>query len=1107
MKNRMKKFRKRIFGVVFTLVAVFSIFAFLNTNDVRIVKAADKKLPTCVADAYEDNLSAAFDDKQSGTTDKLRNIYHIGSTGGTFVLESTGEMENVTKNDVGYWYSTTSTDTTDWITTWVPSKDKDGNLIKDENGKEIEEGSKKVSFEQQLYVTVHSDKVENPPQNIVLTFRLDSSETCKAPKGDNAIKVQIVLPMDDVVKKYSRTTAVGKQNKFIPTDNEAKSGVTKLCDVLKKRVTLEDIKAQNGSKNKITEDDLALFDESLVDSVYYVEFPYCWQDKVLQNMKAKTVRKKIKNVLKKGVEFSSFLEPTYTDSFNKSFNDAKFRAGGKINADGTGSEIACATNLQDGQQAGHCFDLNSNSSLSGTKDAPITLKCNNNTTSNYRTQAGYNFENSISYYAFKTSDDVKVSYNYYKTGSKWSDDLDRTEKDNGKIDYNDNDNDTTVCSKVCEEAVDVEYGPPVIAKAGRCFEYRVRVTSRIKCKSEINEDGVPKADPQVCSPAPVCVHIGKKGTSNGSGPTEDFEACVQKCDGGKYTQKCSTKCYNEVYKDSINKLAVNYEQKVVKLGNSERDVNKTLVTKADFGKLKMDGNEDAVYEDQWNLDEAYYSVDSNNKITYNYGLALWYYFNQYTAMTNQFAENLENYGKYGFYEHEGVKRMLHKGFDCTAECQYISCGDGYYNQADIDADLEENRELYYSKLRECQVQSTCTTKDASFSMSTEYNGKTVLYPGPSKEDGNSVHSNKDTEPQQVPTLKYCEKGQTGGTCADNSVVYDYAGCYKTNKNEQGTDVNGNSYSDKFYQTEITYPGTWINDKRQEMSYKKPQSTTGWTLEKQQFCLPTNAQDVNKEWWLWYIQQTSKNGNYEYENEYGQKCLGYYTSSSSASSSTENTPNLNITPNIFASVKEFGHFGWYFNVQCFYALDSDPSKDTPNNNGNSSSTSEKCDTDPYNYRVRSVDLTNLFPGNSGQNTRTPGFNWTSAATLSKATTVNGTGYYNVNPAEVVSVIQQRGDSIFDNDNYIDYWFHLDNTALNLLRNYNKQRDGYTDYSGDFYTDTDTYGFTRYKSNLFNYSGSASSGNNILGNVNGKYVKAVGNLLCNNDGFGDECETFK
>ena len=114
--------------------------------------------------------------------------------------------------------------------------------------------------------------------------------------------------------------------------------------------------------------------------------------------------------------------------------------------------------------------------------------------------------------------------------------------------------------------------------------------------------------------------------------------------------------------------------------------------------------------------------------------------------------------------------------------------------------------------------------------------------------------------------------------------------------------------------------------------------------------------------------------------------------------------------------------------------------------------------------------------------------------------------------LIAKIQKRGDSIYNNDSeYLDYDFHLTPEMLNKLRDYNKVAKSYTQFNGQFYDSKDQiskYGLILYKSNLFNFSGSESTSTgyaNLLGNVGGKYVRAVGNVGCNNDASGFGCES--
>jgi hypothetical protein len=108
------------------------------------------------------------------------------------------------------------------------------------------------------------------------------------------------------------------------------------------------------------------------------------------------------------------------------------------------------------------------------------------------------------------------------------------------------------CEVECEEAVTVEYGPPVASKAGLCFEYKVKVTSRVSC-SVSKEPTKPDTSINVCTPTPICTNSTHSYYVNQGGPSEEFDSCIEACDGGKYTDKCSKKCYKKVYGSSSSK--------------------------------------------------------------------------------------------------------------------------------------------------------------------------------------------------------------------------------------------------------------------------------------------------------------------------------------------------------------------------------------------------------------------------------------------------------------------------------------------------------------------------------------------------------------------------
>ena len=103
------------------------------------------------------------------------------------------------------------------------------------------------------------------------------------------------------------------------------------------------------------------------------------------------------------------------------------------------------------------------------------------------------------------------------------------------------------CELTCTEVVKVEYGPPVASKAGLCFEYKVKVTSRVNCTAT-----EPEKPPKqyTCTPVPWCVHPSGY-TAHQGGPDDDFDDCVDTCDGGVYSDRCTNKCYKQVYGESL----------------------------------------------------------------------------------------------------------------------------------------------------------------------------------------------------------------------------------------------------------------------------------------------------------------------------------------------------------------------------------------------------------------------------------------------------------------------------------------------------------------------------------------------------------------------------
>ncbi len=98
----------------------------------------------------------------------------------------------------------------------------------------------------------------------------------------------------------------------------------------------------------------------------------------------------------------------------------------------------------------------------------------------------------------------------------------------------------------CQETITLKYsGPRALSTAGEGFTYPVEVVQTRTC--EPFQVSVPTYDP-VCKYGTECYggparHNGEPG----AGPTEDYDACIQSCDGGKYSDYCTNMCYSYVY--------------------------------------------------------------------------------------------------------------------------------------------------------------------------------------------------------------------------------------------------------------------------------------------------------------------------------------------------------------------------------------------------------------------------------------------------------------------------------------------------------------------------------------------------------------------------------
>lgn len=592
----------------------------------------------------------------------------------------------------------------------------------------------------------------------------------------------------------------------------------------------------------------------------------------------------------------------------------------------------------------------------------------------------------------------------------------------------------TVCNRVCEESVKVEYGPPVASKAGLCFEYTVKVTSYVKCQADIIADSGPNIfDGSYCTPGGTCESTeGYERNHTRAGPTEEFEQCVRNCDGGKYTQSCSVKCYKEVYGNSSN-LKLSYENLL----------NAKAEQLAYTTEQCLQENPDGCYIREGNTVKW---KEINQVKSYDVNMLARYY-----SETNKWSERDSLVTSHAYIvDTDGFMRAVYaSGNECDDICywHYNDCGlTEYLNPGSGVADNARNIEAYNSAVNACKASASCSQKTATYTIAVKYKTKDdsgnvtvnkVYYPYTSS---SQLKTNPTEGANEYNSIAKDTFTNGVGYTSNTSSIINYDGCYKTTDNKN------------WYLTEWGFPGTYINNKTGDISFTEPSDMSGWYLESKKFCLPLNVETVNPTWWEWKIM--------------GDQCV---------------TPDEDdIEYNIEAITNNFGFFGWNFEIDCFYATYKEC---VPAENSccapptTSSCSTPPCDDDKCedcaeaeNYVLRTVDLSNLFP-NSGYDVaeaqrRTIGFNWTSKATLLslKTGSVNS-----VNPEELVEQIQNNADTIYSEEP--DYEFYLTPSDLTTLRSYNKN-NSYTAWDGvtSKATLSDGSEIIIYESNIFRHVGS-------------------------------------
>ena len=625
------------------------------------------------------------------------------------------------------------------------------------------------------------------------------------------------------------------------------------------------------------------------------------------------------------------------------------------------------------------------------------------------------------------------------------------------------------CTTTCKEEIEVNFSDPVATQAGMCFQYLIEIKSKVVCDSYYTAPRPSK--PAVCVPTASCVKSNGYESDKG-GPSEDFDACVQECDGGEYTQNCIDKCYTKVYETSDSKSGKQANRQTTfeptpSIFTTDYSISSnSQATKLANGCLTPWNTTDAnaLYNQHQKDPGGEYSgnrwIPSKTGCSSSIGQ---FYFRS-LGVTEQTIDEVRGWysDSYGVKQYDAgpngfLVRIKRDGYSdvCNDTCSWINnCGSNtVLTQYLADQQYQKELEEWEKAKEQCeQKAATCTNETTDYEIVVD-----------------NVDKDNDTDDDEE-TFSSSQKlnGTTVTGEFPDMVILTDGSC------EDGEDDPWN------YHNIITFPGTWINNKTgQTVHSMDPGHEDFYTYVGNQYCTKLNSVPINTAWYDWKVNQ---NGD-----------------SSALTDAEKSEIEDNIEMNINGHIDNYGYFGWDFDISCFYAV-GEPDTSCPPSDPDYPNCDDPTNGDPDptapvdDYTFRPISLDNLFPnsvtptsaddkntnasllineveslrGNSAtkvaDETREIGFNWTCGATNLENPD------YPVQPVSLINEIQELGDSIYEGDEYLDYHIVLTPETMKKVRDYNDKYDSYTEPTSDSSSEVltagnnKTSGITVYRSYL-------------------------------------------
>lgn len=586
----------------------------------------------------------------------------------------------------------------------------------------------------------------------------------------------------------------------------------------------------------------------------------------------------------------------------------------------------------------------------------------------------------------------------------------------------------TYWDALCTETVTVTFDTPrALTAAGAAFTYPSTITVSRQCTPY--QVIAPQFKTQ-CKYTVECWggpanHTGEPG----AGPNDEFDSCIMQCDGGSYTQNCIDSCYSSVYENqATDSLITSFNFFTENYTAAERTATISGCNSGSIGK---------VWPGRTRLPLSSCSYDTGNIHSGGSSSGTSCGRGSCTSTTCTSTHGV-TYTYYDTCNATGdiAGTACYEVYTSSPNCiEVFKCGNTWfvdknnsipYTDAYAIQEYEKliaQSNLEYSKLQAAMQQFKDNENSIDVAIKDSYTGEThgpesgyeavIKYSYVDKETGEQSYLTAEEYKQKTGTDPTLGTATTYGS----SQTIQYAN-HGQAENYQSITIQGYEVNKSY---EIILPEMYVSNVN---------------IGDYKYGLTTNDEKAgytnggNK--YYTHILSPGINDVLVWDN---------YTTVSDLQREHTITNNIKVTYSL-------GTWNQIQNstIDCFYGI-ADNSTFTPepectgeNCYNQPCGPNDICDNNGLIYIWRTIDLYDMFPANEtlSGGERQPRWNWSSAA-------IDVTNQrYPVNPDKVIENIESKGDTIYGNEEELDYAIQLTRENIRNLRSYNATHGSYTDF---------------------------------------------------------------